>query len=262
MTTVAVIGATGRMGAALLAAIGDDPDLELGVALTHSGHADIGRRVRDYELNYRDDLAFALEEVDVAIDFAPAEGVEGRANACAATGTPWVLGATGLNGHQQDAVVEASRTVPVLFSANMSLGVNACFDVAATLARALGTAYDVDIIDLHHRFKKDAPSGTALEFGRVVAAAWGQPLKRVTWQDLQDGRRPRGTIAFSSLRSGSHPGEHRIIFSGPSDSVELLHRAAERGAFAQGALKGAQWLAGQAPGLYDMADYIHAVTDA
>lgn len=261
MIRVAVIGATGRMGEALLAALPEERDMTLTVALTRGGNEHVGHRVRHYDIDYRDDIGYALNNVDVAVDFATADGVDARAAACASSGTPWLLGTTGLDARQQDAVVEASKLIPVLFSANMSLGVNACFDVAASLARVLGEAYDVDIVDLHHRHKKDAPSGTALEFGRVVAAAWGKPLKRVTWRDTHDGARPRGTVAFASLRAGSHPGEHRIVFSGASDTVELVHRASQRGAFAQGALKGARWLAGQPPGLYDMADFIHASTE-
>ncbi len=259
MTRVAVIGASGRMGEALVDALIEHHTLTLGAILTRPGHPDVGTQVAGTDLCFRDDIAHALDDVDVAIDFASPNGLQARANACAATRTPWVLGTTGLNPAQEATVVSVSSVVPVLFSANTSMAVNGCFATVQQLAGVLGEDYDVDIIDLHHRYKADAPSGTALELGRCVALGWGKTLREVQVASDTKGERPRPSIAFSSVRGGTHAGEHRIVFSGLADSIEVIHRAAHRGVFVHGALRAAQWLTSRDTGLYDMADYLDSL---
>jgi 4-hydroxy-tetrahydrodipicolinate reductase len=262
MTRVAVIGASGRMGEALIDALARSDHLSLSAALTRPGHPDVGQRVPNTALRFRDDLAHALDEVDIAIDFASADGLQSRANACAATQTPWLLGTTGLTREQEATVVSTAKLVPVLFSANTSLAVNGFFDAVRQMAAVLGGDYDVDIIELHHRYKKDRPSGTALELGRAVARGWGVSLREVRVKPDLQGDRPRPSIAFSSIRAGAHAGEHRILFAGRDDTVELVHRASHRSVFANGALRAGAWLVGCPAGLYDMADFLAALRGA
>lgn len=262
MTRVAVIGASGRMGQALIEALARSDHLTLGAALTRPGHPDVGQPVPNTSLRFRDDIAHALDDVDLAVDFASPTGLQSRASACAATQTPWLLGTTGLTPQQEATVVSTAKVVPVLFSANTSLAVNGFLDTVRQLATVLGGDYDVDIIELHHRHKKDAPSGTALELGDAIARGWGLSLQDVRVGAQARGERPRPSIAFSSVRAGAHAGEHRILFSGQGDTIELVHRASHRGVFAHGALRAGAWLVGCPAGLYDMADFLAALRGA
>ncbi|MEM6640515.1 MAG: 4-hydroxy-tetrahydrodipicolinate reductase [Pseudomonadota bacterium] len=256
---VAIVGASGRMGQSLIQSLSVSDDLMLGAALVRPGADDVGSAVVGSTVAYRDDLANALVGVDVVVDFATPKGLKSRAGAIAAAGVPWLLGTTGLDENEQACVVNAARQVPVLFSANTSLAVNGMMASLTSLAGVLGASYDVDIIDVHHRTKTDAPSGTALELGRAVAAGWRAELEDVRSRDEQDGERSRPSIRFAAVRAGSHPGEHRVIFSGADDSIEVVHRVNEHGVFARGALLAAHWLARQNTGLYDMADFIASV---
>ena len=225
MPRVAVLGATGRMGAALLEAIAVDDDLELAGAVTRPGHPRSGAATGYQGVFFDDDPAAALGDADFAVDFALASGVAARGRACVDAGCPWVIGSTGLGADELGALRRAAAEIAVLHSANMSLAVNACFEAAASLARVLGERYDVDIIDLHHRGKQDAPSGTALEFGRAIASARGRALDKLLWVAGGEEPRPPGRIAFGAVRAGGHAGEHRILFSAAEDCVELTHRA-------------------------------------
>ena len=258
---VAIIGAGGRMGKALIEAVLDHPTATLFAAVVRPGDALVGEHVPGCERTYRDDVAHALESADIAIDFATPDDLQARANACGATGTPWLLGTTGLNEAQEATVVATSRLAPVLFSANTSLAINGMLDALTQLAAVLGDDYDVDVLDLHHRDKLDAPSGTALELGRAVAAGWGRRLRDVRVAPDARPPRPGPSIAFGAVRAGGHAGEHRVLFSSANDSVEIVHRVRERGVFARGAVRAAEWLVGQASGLYDMADYLAALRD-
>ncbi|MEO1574725.1 MAG: 4-hydroxy-tetrahydrodipicolinate reductase [Pseudomonadota bacterium] len=259
---VAIIGASGRMGQALIAALYEHPNATLASAIVRPGHASVGESIPGFDQTYRDDIAHALEGIDVAIDFATPDGLQARANACGATGTPWLLGTTGLSEAQEATVVNTARLAPVLFSANTSLAVNGMLDALSQLATVLGEDYDVDILDVHHRGKIDAPSGTALELGRAVARGWGLDLREVQVVPEARGERGRPSIAFSDMRAGSHAGEHRVLFSGADDSIEIVHRVRERGVFARGALRAAEWLATREGGLYDMADFLGALRTA
>lgn len=250
------------MGQALIAALYEHPDATLGAAIVRPGHALVGEPIPGFETTYRDDIAHALEGVDVAIDFATPNGLQARANACGATGTPWLLGTTGLSEAQEATVVSTSQLAPVLFSANTSLAVNGMLDTLTQLAAVLGDDYDVDILDMHHRGKIDAPSGTALELGRAVARGWGRELREVQVLPEARGERARPSVAFAHLRAGTHAGEHRVLFSGDDDSIEIVHRVRERGVFARGALRAAAWLATREGGLYDMADFLAGLTDS
>lgn len=258
MARVAVLGATGRMGAALIEAIRDNGELTLSGALTRADHPALGTPFQGTQVSLTDDPAAALRDADIAVDFALRDGLAARARACKDAGCPWLVGTTGLSAAERDLLRDASAGVPVLLSANTALAVNACFASAAGLARVLGERYDIDIVDTHHRGKKDAPSGTALEFGRAIAAARGKRLEELRWHDDGQRCRPPGRIAFTALRAGQHAGEHCIRFSGEKDYVELVHRVAERSVFALGALAAARWLATQPAGLYGMGDFVDA----
>lgn len=261
---VAVIGAGGRMGQALIEALATHPTAHLAAAVVRPGSDWVGVEVPGTDVSCRDDISHALDDVDVAIDFATTENLQARANACGATGTSWLLGTTGLTPSQEATVVSAARLTPVLFSANTSVAVNGVFDALTQLAAVLGPEYDVDIQDIHHRNKIDAPSGTALELGRAVARGWNQTLEAVRVVSDSTSKsppeRPRPGIAFSAVRAGAHPGEHRVLFSGEDDCVEVVHRVKERGVFARGALRAACWLAEQDVGLYDMADFLASLS--
>ncbi|MFK7887608.1 MAG: 4-hydroxy-tetrahydrodipicolinate reductase [Gammaproteobacteria bacterium] len=256
---VAVIGATGRMGQALLEAIAAHETLTLASAIVRPGSDWVDVSVPGSDIKFRDDISHALTDADVAVDFASVADLQSRANACAATQTPWLLGTTGLNPSQEATVVNTSTLTPVLFSANTSMAVNGFFNSVRELAVVLGPTYDVDIIDLHHRYKVDAPSGTALELGRAIASGWQRELREVQVASDTGGQRPSPSIAFSCVRGGAHAGEHRIVFSGADDTVELIHRASHRGVFASGALRAVSWLTSREPGLYDMADFLDSL---
>ncbi len=262
MAGVAVIGASGRMGRAILAALKDNPyGLTLAAAVEAPGHplkgadaweaAGIGRA----GVAITDDAAQALARSDIAIDFTGAETSAGHARAAARAGRGIVIGSTGLDAGQKAAVAEAASEVPVVLAPNMSVGVNLMFKVAADVARVLGDAYDVEIVETHHRFKKDAPSGTAVRLAEAVAGALGRDLERdgVFGRKGLVGERGRREIGVFAVRAGDVVGEHTLVFGGLGERFEITHRAHSRDTFARGAVRAAAWLVGKPPGLYDMA---------
>jgi 4-hydroxy-tetrahydrodipicolinate reductase len=240
---IGIAGITGRMGGLLaeeVAAVG--ATLAGGI-----GHGSGTALLPDID---------ALAAIsDVVIDFTHASAAAGHAAALAAAGTGWVLGTSGLSAADEAAVAEAARHIPVVYAANFSPGVCLVLALAERMAAALpADAYDAEILEMHHRQKVDAPSGTAIALGRAVAAGRGVALEAVgvRARDGHVGARPPGAIGFAALRGGQVVGEHTLLFAGATEHIALTHRAFDRRAFANGAVRAARWLAGRAAGLYGM----------
>lgn len=262
MNAVAVLGATGRMGRALIRALAERDDMRLCGALASPGSRSVGRDAAENAgLGSNGVLISAerrsvLEHADVAIDFSLPVAVAANVAACVKAHCAIVVGTTGLSPEARERLRKASATIPLLYSPNMSVGVNLMFRLAEIAAGALGEDYDVEILDLHHRNKVDAPSGTALRLGEAIAHARGVDFKKVavTARQGATGPRARGQIGFAALRAGEHVGEHTVMFSGPGETLSVKHAASDRLAFARGALRAARWLHAQPPGMYAMND--------
>jgi len=199
-----------------------------------------------------------LRDSDVAIEFTTAAATAVHAALAARLGKPLVIGTTGLQGDEERAVREAARQVPIVWAANTSLGINLLQGLVDEVARRLGAEWDLEILEMHHRGKVDAPSGTALALGRAAAAARGVAFDEVATRgrDGITGPRPAGAIGFAALRGGDNIGEHHVIFAGIGEQLELTHRATNRGIYSKGAVRAAQWLVGRPPGLYGMKDVL------
>jgi len=261
---VAILGAAGRMGQAILSCVAEASDLKLSGAVTEIGDRALGDDAGENAglealgVVLTDDRSQALHGVQVAIDFTLPAALEANVAACQAAGTGLVIGTTGLSSQQIRFLEQASHEIPVVYGRNMSVGMNVFTHVVAETALALGEEYDVEIVEAHHRHKVDAPSGTALALGEAIAKARNHELDAlaVRSRDGQIGPRVPGTIGFSVIRGGSIVGDHTVMFVSPDERVEFTHRAADRRAFALGALHAARWLAGRAPGSYTMADVL------
>ena len=252
---VAIAGAGGRMGRVLIDAVLADRELELAAALDAAGSPALGQPAGS--LTIGSDLG-ALAGADVLIDFTRPEGTLAHLEACRLHGKPMVIGTTGFSAAQTQRIAEGARRLPIVLSPNFAIGVNVVFRLAQTAAAALGDAYDVEIVEAHHRHKVDAPSGTALKLGELVAGALGRDLGKVaTHGRLGDtGERPARAIGFHAIRGGDIVGEHTVIFAGAGERVEVTVRSQSRMTYAAGALRAAKWLRGRPPGLYDMFDVL------
>ena len=262
-TRVAVAGVAGRMGRALLEAIQTHPGLVLGAALEQPGNSAIGLDAGTLAaagagIRVEDSLDRVTGDFDVLVEFTRPEPTVDHARWCAANGKRLVIGTTGLDAAAEQAVGEAARRTAIVMAPNMSVGVNICFKLLEVAARAFGDDVDVEVLEAHHRHKVDAPSGTALGMGRVLAAALGRDIAAdgVFVRNGHTGARERRSIGFATLRGGDIVGEHTVYFAGEGERVEITHRASSRGNFAHGALRAATWLMGQEPGLYDMQDVL------
>lgn len=254
---VAVLGAGGRMGAALRQALAAADETQCSGALVRPGSDLVGQSAGT-GVRFTDQPVMALEGAQVAIDFSLPEAFNSNLNACVEAACPVVIGTTGLSQVQHQRMRDRSHEIPIVWSPNMSVGVNLCFHLAVIAARVLGDDYDAEIIDVHHRHKRDAPSGTALAFGKLIAAARNQSLDEVAVYRGRSDERPRhpGEIGFSAVRAGEVVGEHQVMFAADGEVVELRHHAASRRAFADGALRAARWVRARDPGLYAMADVL------
>jgi 4-hydroxy-tetrahydrodipicolinate reductase len=205
-----------------------------------------------------DDLAKALPGADVVVDFTSHEASARHAEACAEAGVALVIGSTGFTPEAKARVAAAARRVPVVLSPNMSVGVNVLFELVRQAAAVLGDAYDVEIVEIHHNKKRDAPSGTAVRLGEVAAEALGRDPKDALAYARHGilGERPPWQIGVQTLRGGDVVGEHTVYFCGEGERLELTHRATSRDQFARGAVRAARWIAGRPAGLYDMADVL------
>ncbi|HUL59385.1 MAG TPA: 4-hydroxy-tetrahydrodipicolinate reductase [Anaeromyxobacteraceae bacterium] len=263
MINVVVTGAAGRMGTQILRLVKAEPDMKLTGAVERPGLAagqDAGAAAGLGALGVAisDDLARALAGASVAIDFTSHESSARHAEICAEKGVALVIGSTGFTAETRARVVAAARRIPVVLSPNMSVGVNVLFELVRQASRVLGDAYDVEIVELHHGKKKDAPSGTAVRLAEVAAEALGRdPAKDLAYQRAgMIGERPPRQIGVQTLRGGDVVGEHTVFFCGQGERLELTHRATSREQFARGAVRAARWIAGRAPGLHDMADVL------
>jgi 4-hydroxy-tetrahydrodipicolinate reductase len=252
------------MGRAILGCVAESEDFRLTGAVTVSDDPALGRDAGEIAglgalgILLTDDRQQALLAAQVAIDFTLPGALEANLSACRESGTPVVIGTTGLGARHRELMQQASREVPIVYGRNMSVGMNVFTHLVGQAARSLGEEFDVEISEAHHRHKVDAPSGTALALGEAVAAARGRRLEElaVRMRDGQVGPRVPGTIGFSVVRGGNIIGDHTVMFIAPDERLELTHRAQDRRAFAMGALRAARWLAGRAPGLYSMADVL------
>ncbi len=264
MIKVAIVGAAGRMGQALVRASRAAEGVALVSAVEIPANPWVGRDaglaagIGDIGVRIGADTRAALMAADVAIDFTFHTAAPGNAALCAELGKALVLGTTGLDAAESARVREVAAHVPVVWASNYSLGMNLLFSLVQQAAKALGPDYDIEIVEAHHHFKKDAPSGTALSLAKAAAAGRQQELDRVAVYGRHGitGERPRGEIGIHAIRGGDVVGDHTVLFAAAGERVELTHRASGREAFAPGAVLAARWVTGRAPGLYDMQDVL------
>ena len=248
---IAIAGAGGRMGQALIAATLADPALTLVAATDVPASACLGGDAgapagRQTGIAVTSDVEAAVRAAEVLIDFTRPEGTMAHLAACVASGCAMVIGTTGLSTEQKAAIAAAAARIPVVLAPNMSVGVNVVLDLVEAAARSLGPGYDIEIVEMHHRHKIDAPSGTALGLGEAAARGAGRALAEcaVYAREGVTGERVPGTIGFAALRGGDVVGEHTVIFAGSGERVEIAHRATSRQNFAGGALRAARYVAG------------------
>ena len=260
---IAVAGASGRMGRMLIEAINAAPDAKLTGALDREGNPFIGTDAGAFSgvmtgVTIESDLDRGLANADFLIDFTRPEGTLRHLEACAARGVALVIGTTGFSAEQKAAIGAAARRTAVFMSPNMSVGVNVVMRLLAQAAKAFSQGYDIEIIEAHHRNKIDAPSGTALKMGEVVASALGRNLadNAVFGREGVTGARDPSTIGFATVRGGDIIGDHTVLFAGIGERIEITHRSSSRATYAQGSLRAARFLARSGPGLYDMNDVL------
>lgn len=264
MIRTAVSGGAGRMGKAIIRSLAEFQDVTLTGAVERKGHPDIGKDpallagVTESGILLTDDLASCLENADVLIDFTSPGASLRNLEACIDKGIAAVIGTTGFSEEEKEAVHLLAGQVPTVLSPNMSVGVNILFKLAETAAGSLGAGYDMEIVEAHHRMKKDAPSGTAIRLAESVAEALDRNLDQhaVYARHGMIGERSSEEIGIQTVRAGDIVGEHTLIMAGPGERLELTHRAHNRDNFAQGAVRAAVWVAGREPGLYSMFDVL------
>jgi len=259
---LAIAGASGRMGQMLIEAAPAQPDTTLAVALDRADSPLLGRDCgeligRATGVRVVADPA-ALAGADVLIDFTRPEATLEYLPVCIRSAVAMVIGTTGFDEAGKRAIRDAAQSIGIVFAPNMSVGVNATFKLVELAARMLGEQYDVEIVEAHHRHKVDAPSGTALKMGEVVAAALGRPLEELAVYERKGhtGERRTGSIGFAAVRGGDIVGDHTVMFAGAGERVEITHRSTSRASYASGALRAARFVAGKPAGLYDMFDVL------
>ncbi|MGH8674821.1 MAG: 4-hydroxy-tetrahydrodipicolinate reductase [Burkholderiales bacterium] len=253
---VAIAGAGGKMGRALIEAVQADRSLTLAAALDVAASPALGTQVGGVRVGA--DIHAAVSAADLLIDFTRPEGTLAHLDACVAAAKSMVIGTTGFSSEQLARIADAARRIPIVVSPNFAVGVNVVFRLAESAAKILGDAYDVEIIEAHHRHKVDAPSGTALMLGKLVAGALGRNLDEVASHGREGdvGARPAKQIGFHAIRGGDIVGEHTVVFAGTGERVEIAVRSQSRMTYAQGALRAAKFLQGKRSGLYDMQDVL------
>jgi len=269
MIRVAIIGVTGRMGRAIVRAADEQNDVSVVAGVASATSRELGKDIGElagvasYGVVVTSDLASALAQSDVAIDFSNATATAANLAAVRATRKPLVIGTTGFSADVEREVDDAVRDVAVLVAPNTSLGVTLLIELVRECAKALPAEFDIEISEAHHRNKRDAPSGTALALGRAAAEGRGQDLSKVAVM-ARTGESPHreGDIGFAVTRGGDIVGEHTVLFAGLGEQVSLGHRALDRSIFARGALKAAVWLAAKSPGRYAMRDIVGYKTGA
>jgi len=261
---IGVIGCAGRVGRMLIADIVATDGCILAGGVARPGGATVGQDLGELAGIGRigsavgDDAERLLQQCDVAIEFTTPAATAEHASLAARLGRPLVIGTTGLRGAEENAVRAAAERVPIVWAANTSLGINLMMGLVEQAAQRLGPEWDLEIIEMHHRGKVDAPSGTALTLGRAAAAARGVDFDAAALRgrDGITGPRPLGAIGFAALRGGDNIGEHHVIFAGAGEQLELTHRATNRGIYSKGAVHAALWLVGRPPGVYGMKEVL------
>jgi 4-hydroxy-tetrahydrodipicolinate reductase len=260
---LAIAGAAGRMGRMLIEATLESADLALAAALEAAGHPQLGRDAGEpvgvaSGVPITADVAAAVAQAQCLIDFTRPEATLAHLEVCVARGTRAVVGTTGFSAEQKRRIAAVAKHISIVLAPNFAVGVNAVFKLAESAARILGDAYDVEIVEAHHRHKVDAPSGTALRLGETVAAALGRDLAACAVHGRQGitGERDAKAIGFHAIRGGDIVGEHTVIFAGEGERVEVTVRSGSRKTYALGALRAARWVQGKSPGLYDMFDVL------
>lgn len=263
MRRVAINGAAGRMGNAIIEVVRDLSEVQLARLYVHSASSDVGKDVLcSSGLQYEPSTAIAeharSEDFDVLIDFSPPESVLRSLDICADAGCPMVSGTTGFADTALAMIEQTATKIPLVFSPNMSICVNLCFNLLTQMSRTIGSEADIEIVEMHHRHKRDAPSGTALRMGELIAAELGVDLgkKAVYSRYGKDNERCKGEIGFQTVRAGDVVGEHTAIFALDGERIELTHRVTDRLVFARGAVRAATWAVGRQPGLYSMQNVL------
>ncbi len=264
MTKIAITGAAGRMGRILFEAIQQHESTTVAAAIERSGSSMIGldagelAGIGKLDINVVDDIGSVTGNFDVLIDFTRPEVTLDNLEICRKAGKKIVIGTTGFTDEQKRQISDAAKEIAVVFAPNMSVGVNLCLKLLDMAARVMGDYTDIEIIEAHHRHKVDAPSGTALKMGEVVANALGRDLKdcAVYGREGNTGERDRKTIGFETIRAGDIVGEHTVMFADIGERVEITHKASSRMTFAKGAVRAADWLMQHETGLFDMQDVL------
>jgi len=263
MIGIGIAGCGGRMGRALVAEVAAAEGVRLAGATARAAalqgqDAGVLAGLEPLGVAIGQDAEALFAASDVVIDFTSPETSRRHAEIAARTAKALIIGTTGLSPTETDVIAAAARSAPIVLAPNMSLGVNLLLGLVEQVARTLGPDYDIEILEMHHRLKKDAPSGTALGLGQAAARGRGISLDEaaVRSRDGQIGARPEGTIGFATLRGGDVVGDHTVIFAGLGERLELSHKAADRRIYSRGALRAALWAVGQKPGLYGMKDVL------
>lgn len=263
MSRIAIAGIAGRMGRALVEASRQHKDIKLTAAFDRPDSETIGKDAGEWMgqtlgVQISADFSSIQDPFDVLIDFTQAAATLGQLNACMRANKAMVIGTTGFTDEQKQQIIGAADAIAIVLAPNMSIGVNLSYRLIELAARVMGADSDIEIVEAHHRHKLDAPSGTALKMGEVIAKTLGRDLEK----DAIYGRhgytdvRARNTIGFSSIRAGDIVGEHTVIFAGSEERIEISHKASNRLTFAHGALQAAKWIVGQPAGLFDMSDVL------
>jgi len=260
---IAIAGSSGRMGRMLIEAVANTDDCVLSGALDVPSSPAIGQDAsaflgRPSGVAITADLAKGLAGARVLIDFTRPEGTLAHLAACREHGVAAVIGTTGFSDAQKAEIAEHARHIGIMMAPNMSVGVNVVMKLLDMAARALNQGYDIEIIEAHHRHKVDAPSGTALKMGEVVAGALGRNLQEcaVYGREGVTGERDPSTIGFATVRGGDIIGDHTVLFAGTGERIEISHKSSSRATYAQGSLRAARFLASRGPGLFDMNDVL------
>ncbi|CAM8672172.1 DapB Dihydrodipicolinate reductase [Comamonadaceae bacterium] len=262
--TIAIAGASGRMGQMLIEAVRAADDCTLTGALDIAGSAALGLDAGAFSgkaagVLITSDLREGLKNSKALIDFTRPEGTLAHLQVCRELGVAAVIGTTGFTDEQKSEIAEIAKSIPIMMAPNMSVGVNVTLKLLEMAAKALSTGYDIEIVEAHHRHKVDAPSGTALKMGEVIADALGRDLKECAVYERYGvtGERDPSSIGFATIRGGDIVGDHTVLFAGTGERIEITHKSSSRATYAQGSLRAVRYLAGRAPGLYDMFDVLN-----
>ncbi len=261
---IGINACTGRMGQALLFGVDRDDDAVLSAAVLRKDHSWKGETIQSQyphlntKLEFVDDVALIAENVDVLIDFSLPDFSLETAQRCQTLGVPVVIGTTGFSYEQKQALINVSEQLPLLMAPNMSVGVTLSLKILELVSQVIGEESDIEIMEAHHRYKKDSPSGTALRMGEAIAKGVGKGLSEIAAFDRcgKDAIRQPGSIGFSAIRAGNIIGEHTALFAMAGEDIEITHKARDRQTFASGAIKAAKWLVSQPKGHYDMRDVL------